>query len=402
MTTFKTSIFAGLLAATAITTLPGTAAANDPEGWFRWFPDWQQRDFAPEEITRIVSSLYGPEVFYSTSLLEMNGDTSPEIFLFFDRSCESLVEFPRIEKSVITCPYTVLSQTSENFWEPVFEGSGYRVWHAINNEGVPAGFVIDGAFWAMQDGVVRPIGGIPLEFTSPANFVDLPEIFRGTNNARRLEVAAIETETVKGWLAMEPQQGGESRWRYANSRGEIMASGTVDRSRFDIMVIESDLGGIDIITEADGGLTTQRISVGLTEAEWVEIIDQPELPPGWMTVDLTAAEIADGDPNALFDDIDIIEGGRPDTQSIRWTTVDLPDGSGTLRMSMLVGEWCGMGTCPLRWSLANAEGDIIADMPEDLSYDMICLDDSSYFFRPEDRSLRTCGATITLDTVRRR
>ena len=367
---------------------PAVEAEDEDDGWYRWFAEWRGGDEVGPDIAQIIETVYGDDIDYEAVLIDVDGDDSAEILLRFRESCREIVRLSDVDDEILACPYVILKQTSRAFWEPIFSGVGHRSWIAVSPDGRPAGIVLDGTFWGWEDGIMMPRGGITLNFAAPSEYQDVPEIF-AASESRNMTVAPVETNFLTGWVALEnrdaPGDDG-SRWRYATAQGEISASGNVDYDTYGLRVVENELGGIEIVSRLGNEVNVERILVGLTTSEWMDLIERPILPPGWAHVQMERISSGESDPNSLFDDIDVIEGGTQARGAIEHDSIRTPHGF--LLISQMEGSWCDDEDCPTRISLQDPESGERSDMLSDI---MMCRQGDEIVIDAQRLQLRACG-----------
>ncbi|MFN3314821.1 MAG: hypothetical protein ACK46Q_15345 [Hyphomonas sp.] len=99
------------------------------------------------------------------------------------------------------------------------------------------------------------------------------------------------------------------------------------------------------------------------------------------------------DPTGLWSPAEVAEGGSDVQSSIRHAKFAVQ--GGTVTFSVLVGSWCGMTECPVRFRVTT-DGDRAAQNFETTEYDMICQDFEGFTYDPEARLLHACAARIQL------
>lgn len=99
------------------------------------------------------------------------------------------------------------------------------------------------------------------------------------------------------------------------------------------------------------------------------------------------------DPTGLWSPAEVAEGGSDVQPSIRHAA--FPVRGGTVTMAVLVGAWCGIADCPMRFRAETDDGRLTKSF-DGTEYGMVCQNFEDFTYDPEAGMLYACTARIDL------
>jgi hypothetical protein len=137
-------------------------------------------------------------------------------------------------------------------------------------------------------------------------------------------------------------------------------------------------------------------AVGLVSI--VPVTAMADTPSDSVPIEFDFIEVGAGvDPNGLWSEEEIEEGGSAVQPSIWYATFPVDGGEASL--SILVDKWCGAQECPFRFRL-NSDSGMWLKSHEEPAYGMICQDTDSMTVDPIELTVRACGNVIDLKMAR--